>query len=36
MVRPAPPNIMMSPPLIITEAEVQIMIDAFDTAIGAV
>jgi adenosylmethionine-8-amino-7-oxononanoate aminotransferase len=36
MVRPAPPNIMMSPPLIITEAEVQIMIDAFDTAIGSV
>ena len=36
MVRPAPPHIMMSPPLIITEAEVQIMIDAFDTAIGAI
>ncbi len=36
MVRPAPPNIMMSPPLIITEEEVQIMIDAFDTAIGSV
>lgn len=36
MVRPAPPNIMMSPPLIITEAEVQIMIDAFDSAIGSV
>lgn len=36
MVRPAPPNIMMSPPLIITEDEVQIMIDAFDAAIGSV
>jgi adenosylmethionine-8-amino-7-oxononanoate aminotransferase len=36
MVRPAPPNIMMSPPLIITEDEVQVILDAFDSAIGSV
>ncbi|EAQ01105.1 hypothetical protein OB2597_14144 [Pseudooceanicola batsensis HTCC2597] len=36
MVRPAPPNLLMSPPLIITEAEVRTIIEALDTAIGSV
>lgn len=35
MVRMGPPNILMSPPLTITEAEVQTILDALDTGFRA-
>lgn len=35
MVRMGPPNILMSPPLKISESEVQVILDALDTGLGA-